>query len=188
MGDVDSQIHINSQRRKKMAKNEVQPMQQQLIQFPDVEFRETGLDINKKISIEQAMKLAEGLYKISKAHQFWWGDLLNYGEKLYGEEYAQLVPDPEEIDTSTLKKWKWVASRIKPKNRVKELTYSHHEAVAGEDKEERRKELLKQAKKDKLTVSALKKLIRPAKKSEIPIEKCPACGEEFERGAGKKKD
>ena len=57
------------------------------------------------------------------------GDLLNYGEREYGEQYAQAL-DATHYEYNTLAKFKHVAARFQSLRRRKSLSWSHHEAVA----------------------------------------------------------
>lgn len=153
--------------------------EQEIVKYEGVDFKQLSLNFEVKLPIEKAMIFAEALSKINRSIQFWWGDFLNYSEKTYGEEYAQLVP--EGIETSTLIKWKWVSDRIKPKIRQQALTYSHHEEVAHIDEEADREGWLKRAVKEKLTVRELRKMIKgePNKKDPARVQ-CPECQHIFD--------
>lgn len=154
-------------------------LEQEIVKYEGVEFKQLSLNFKVKMPIEEAMLFAEGLSKINRSIQFWWGDFLNYSEKTYGEDYAQLVP--EGIETATLIKWKWVSDRIKPKIRQQDLTYSHHEEVAAIEDEAERESFLKKAVKENLTVRELRKMIKgePNKKDPARVA-CPECGIVFD--------
>ena len=57
------------------------------------------------------------------------GALLNYGERMWGEKYAQAL-DATHYEYNTLAKFKYVESRFQGLRRRKKLSWSHHEAVA----------------------------------------------------------
>ena len=67
----------------------------------------------------------------------WWvGDWLNYGERRYGEMYAQAV-DATGYENKTLRNAKWVASIYELSLRRDNLTFGHHSIVAALPVEER---------------------------------------------------
>ncbi len=57
------------------------------------------------------------------------GDWLNYGEKQFGEKYAQAVAETE-LDAQTLRNYAWVCHKVAPENRDHRLSFSHHAEVA----------------------------------------------------------
>src|SRR5215471_4465886 len=63
----------------------------------------------------------------------WWlGDCLRYGERAYGEKYAQAL-DATDYAYQTIAAAKWVAGRFEISRRRENLTWSHHREVAIED-------------------------------------------------------
>lgn len=61
--------------------------------------------------------------------QWWVGDWLNYGERAYGEKYAQAM-DVTGLEYDTLSSYRWVAAEIEPCLRKQKLSWSHHKEVA----------------------------------------------------------
>ena len=57
------------------------------------------------------------------------GDALRYGERRWGETYAQVM-DATGMAYQTLANAKWVASRVPVQRRRTELSWSHHAEVA----------------------------------------------------------
>lgn len=69
------------------------------------------------------LRYAEG------AVQWWVGDWLNYGERQWGEMYAQAI-DSTGFEYQTLRKAKYVAAKIELFRRRNKLSWSHHKEVA----------------------------------------------------------
>lgn len=66
--------------------------------------------------------------------QFYFGDLLNQGIAAFGEVdayYRAMLVSGK--DRETLRFYSWVAKKVPPARRVKELTFNHHRAVAALD-------------------------------------------------------
>ena len=89
--------------------------------------------------------------------QFWLGDLLNYGEKRWGETYAQAAEQSGYTEES-LANMKWVADRVESSLRNDNLSYSHHVAVAPLAADEQ-KEWLDKAENEGLNVKQLRAAI-----------------------------
>lgn len=74
---------------------------------------------------------------LESAVQWWIGDALNAMQKVYGETWAQVLPDPDspnfEADKSRLKNYKWVAASVEKSTRVDFLPWTHHREVAALD-------------------------------------------------------
>jgi len=89
----------------------------------------TGLLIDDKQEIPYELWEAYGkaLRRVEGAIQWVIGDWLNYGERRYGETYAQAV-DQQQVDS--WKNYKWVAAKVKPSTRVESLSWSHHREIA----------------------------------------------------------
>ena len=54
-----------------------------------VELEKTGLTITVALTFEEYEALSQSLVMMEIGVQWWKGDQLNYGEKQYGEKYAQ---------------------------------------------------------------------------------------------------
>jgi hypothetical protein len=60
----------------------------------------------------------------------WWiGDWLNYGERAYGEMYAQGM-DSTGLDYAVLVQYAYVSRKFPPESRHESLSWSHHQAAA----------------------------------------------------------
>jgi hypothetical protein len=64
-----------------------------------------------------------------RARGWWWGDYILYGERRYGEMYAQAM-DLSGLQYTTLAHYVNVCKRIDFCRRRQNLTFSHHAAVA----------------------------------------------------------
>jgi macrodomain Ter protein organizer (MatP/YcbG family) len=90
--------------------------------------------------------------------RLWWiGDWVNFGERKYGEEYAQAL-DATNYDYGTLRNQKWVASRFVLSRRHDNLSFSHHQEVAAMDEEQADK-LLSQAEAEGWTRTELREIV-----------------------------
>lgn len=90
---------------------------------------ETGLDLPVDLSYEEWERVGGVLGRIGRAHQWWVGDWLNYGERAYGEKYAQAM-DTLGLEYSTVSDYAWVARAVTPSVRTETLSWSHHKQVA----------------------------------------------------------
>lgn len=94
----------------------------------------------------------------------WWkAALFDYADKR--PEWAALIDaviDAERFTRSTVSQYKYVHRAVPEADRVDGLSFSHHEAVAPLPSADKR-HYLKQAKREHLSVSALKQIIRREK-------------------------
>lgn len=95
--------------------------------FPGVELTRTGLRLTKKVPFDTWEQIGNTLQVMEGSVQWWIGDWLNYGEKVYGEKYAQAI---NEKQADTWKQYAWVASSVEKCTRVHNLPWSHHREVA----------------------------------------------------------
>jgi hypothetical protein len=118
-------------------------------------------------TFEQWLAVGVFIKQAQGAVHFWIGDWVNYGEKVYGESYAQAL-DHSSYEYQTIANDKWVAGRIHPIRRRESLTFDHHATVA-EMEEEDQEILLKEAVDKKLSTKAFRSLVRNYKmKLELP--------------------
>jgi hypothetical protein len=98
---------------------------------PDSPFRPTrlGLSVDGSPDFAEWEHFGKLLRALGAAMQWLLGDWLNYGERAYGEVYAQAL-DATEYDYKTLADAKWVASRFEVSRRRVNLSWSHHRVVA----------------------------------------------------------
>lgn len=97
--------------------------------IPGSVFSETALDLPANLSFEDWERTGETLGRIGRACQWWIGDWLNFGERAYGEKYAQAM-EATGLDYATLQNYSWVAAHIEMSRRRDVLSWSHHREVA----------------------------------------------------------
>jgi len=118
------------------------------------------------MSYETWEAIGHQLIASTKAMPWWIGDWLNYGEKTYGERYAQAI-EMTGLSYQHLSDLKWVANAVPPSERSENLSWTHHRAVAHLTKV-KRSELLARAESEKLSSADLKRI---APKARGPKEK-----------------
>lgn len=94
-----------------------------------VESSPTHLKVVDDIPFDQYAKLLERAGAIGDAAKWWIGDLLLFGERRYGHEYAQVLGDAR-ISERQSSRYRYVAERVRPSRRRENLSFSHHEEVA----------------------------------------------------------
>lgn len=97
---------------------------------------ETGLNLPSNLKYEHWEAIGQQLRTMERSVQWWIGDWLNYGERRWGEKYAQAVLETGK-SYSTLTKYASVAGRYEVFRRRQTLPWSHHAAVVGLPEEER---------------------------------------------------
>lgn len=120
-----------------------------------------GLLLPKELSFEDWEQVVARLGMLTKACMWWWGDALNYGERKYGEMYAQAL-DSSDYDYQTLRNAAWVSSRIELSRRRDKLSWNHHLEVAALEPEQQ-DVLLRQAESEDMTRDDLRRAVRRLK-------------------------
>jgi N6-adenosine-specific RNA methylase IME4 len=89
----------------------------------------TGMAVEGEPTFEE-WEQAYSFARRAESGVMWWvGDLLNYGERVYGETYAQAMVATE-LKYKTLRVAKWVAGQFELSRRRDNLSFEHHRAVA----------------------------------------------------------
>jgi hypothetical protein len=104
------------------------------------------------------------LQQLSTAFQFAIGDALNYGQKRYGEKYAQAM-DATGCAYQSLANWSWVASHVPIDNRVAGLSWTHHRLVAHLGTSEQ-KNILESAKSRGISVTEFERELKGEEEEE----------------------
>lgn len=89
------------------------------------------------MDFDEWMRVGNTLQQVGNSINWWVGDWLNYGEKRYGETYAQAV-EITGWEAERLMNAKWVASAIQTSLRKENLSWSAHKEVAKLPHEEQR--------------------------------------------------
>lgn len=95
-----------------------------------IELTRTGLAVNRAISIDEWTALGKTPKFYEGAVQWWIGDWLTYGEKSYGEKYVEAI-EATGFDYGYLRNLSSVAKKIEMSRRRDNLSWSHHQEVAG---------------------------------------------------------
>jgi len=134
-----------------------------------------------EISWEKYQQLGEFLGTLGRAYPWWVGDFLNYGEDVFGEDFAQIeasLPHSEQ----TLANYKSVAKHVPRTRRRKSLSYSVHADVAYFEPAERDRWLDKAEdqgwKRDQMR-AALKEAKALESPEPIYLNTCPNCGHSY---------
>lgn len=96
------------------------------------------------------------------ASMFRLGDALAFGEREYGELYANEIDATRKfvlLNAKTIDNAMRIAKNVRPENRHEMLTFSHHDVVQGLEPEEQ-KELLDKAEDEAWTVAQLRKEVK----------------------------
>jgi hypothetical protein len=142
----------------------------------------TSLEIPERTTYEEWERIGGTLQSFYRANKFWIGDWLNFGERKYGETFSQAIEETD-FEYHTLQNYKWVANKIEMSLRKDNLSFSHHNLVAGMESKEQKKWLDK-AEKEGWDVRTLKEQIKGVTEKEldenIKTEHCcPKCGYEW---------
>lgn len=136
--------------------------------IPDaVSVTDVGLQFNHDIEYDQWLRLMATLQQLTTAFQFAIGDALNYGQKRYGEKYAQAM-DATGCAYQSLANWSWVSNHVPISNRIAGLSWTHHRLVANMGTEQQ-KQILESAKARGISVTEFEKEL----KGEAEEEKKP---------------
>ena len=100
------------------------------------------------------------LQQLTTAFQFAIGDALNYGQKRYGEKYAQAM-DATGCAYQSLANWSWVSNHVPISNRVAGLSWTHHRLVANMGTEQQ-KQILESAKARGISVTEFEREFLPS--------------------------
>ena len=73
--------------------------------------------------------IGQKLQSVSRSVMWWIGDWLRFGERRWGEMYAQAVEDTGRGE-DTLRAAKWVAEKFENVRRRTDCSWSHHKEVA----------------------------------------------------------
>jgi hypothetical protein len=123
---------------------------------------------------EQFMALCVLLGKMHQAVRFAIGDAIILGEQLYGERSYQAL-ESLNLSEKGMMEYVRVSQRVPRSRRRKDLSWSHHRAVAPLEPPQQ-KEWLKTAADQGMSHHALRDALRPI--SEAPVaETCHCCGQ-----------
>jgi hypothetical protein len=121
-----------------------------------------GLELPNDLTFDQWTAIGSVLQGAQRSMMWWIGDWLHFGERKWGEMYADAVEQTGRQE-QTLMNAKWVAGRMPISRRREKLSWGHHAAVAGAEGESEQDELLALAESDGLNVNELRREVRRRK-------------------------
>lgn len=145
---------------------------------------ETGAEVSPDTPFEVWREATESWISVSESVEIVVGDLLQFGEARYGDDFAQVIGRSER----TLDNWKSICSRVPRANRQAGLGISHLSAVKSLPPQSQQEWLEKAApesegERPRMTVRELSEAVRESehgKAEEAETEPCPTCS-----GAGR---
>jgi hypothetical protein len=96
---------------------------------PIGQWSRTGLDLPEGMAFGDWLSVGEQLRAMEQSVMWWIGDWLRFGERKYGEKYAE-AEAVTGYSYSQLANAKWVAERYDFSDRSESLSWSHHQAAA----------------------------------------------------------
>jgi N6-adenosine-specific RNA methylase IME4 len=99
--------------------------------------------------------VGNALKQMERSVMWWIGDWVNFGERRYGEKYAQAL-EATPYEYATLRDAAWVAGRIELSRRRDNLSWSHHRVAAALATQEEADEILARAVAEKLSRNDLR--------------------------------
>jgi hypothetical protein len=130
--------------------------------------REDGYDLPPDLPYERWLEIGQTLQAMERSVKWWLGDWWNYGCRRYGEMVSQAARDHVEDSTGyayhTIENAGAVARKFENSRRRENLSWSHHDAVAGLPPVEADK-MLDAALDDHLNVFALRDRVRERKRA-----------------------
>lgn len=120
---------------------------------------------------EQWLEANEFVKKANGAVHFWIGDLLNYGEREYGENYTQAI-DHSGYEYQTVANDKWIANKIPLSLRRESLTPDKAKIIASMETEEM-KDWIETISETPMTVRELRNEVKKAKALKSPTPQLP---------------
>jgi len=138
---------------------------------------ETGLVLTKEIPFAQYEALAAMLGTVQKVSAWAIGDLLNYGETVFGETYVQAA-HATGLSEQTCHNYASVCRRVPRSRRRPELSFSSHEVVAKLEPEEQTEWLAKAVAHQWTRADIRAQMDEAEGKPLLPpaVEKCDCCG------------
>lgn len=131
------------------------------IVYSGFKFKKNGLEAIGLPTFDNWQECGEFIKKAEGAVNFWLGDWIRYGEGHYGEMYTQALEESG-YSLGTLQNDKYVAGQIESSRRREDLTFDHHQTVAGLEVEDQEK-LLNLAEDKKIKTNDFRKLVKKFK-------------------------
>lgn len=120
------------------------------------------------IPYDQYEALAAMFGSVKLSCSWWIGDLLNWGEKVFGETYAQAA-ELTGLTVETLRSYCYVCRAVAKRRRRASLSFGHHRLVAPLDPDDQTR-WLDEAEKNAWARSAMEAAMRAAQEAPKPPE------------------
>lgn len=91
---------------------------------------QTSLLLPEHLDFELWTAIGQQLRRMNGSVLWWIGDWVRFGERKYGEKYAAAI-DATDYDYQTIASASWVSGQIEFSRRRENLSWSHHQEVAG---------------------------------------------------------
>lgn len=88
-----------------------------------------GLELPEDLTLQEWNRFGDFLAQANNSVGFWVGDWINFGEKKWGEKYADAM-ELTGFEYDTLRDFAWVAKQVQSVVRATNLTFKHHRMVA----------------------------------------------------------
>ena len=125
------------------------------------ELRKTSVVVKRPADFLEWKAAFGWCQRVEKAALFWVGELIEYGERVFGEKYAQAL-DSTEYTEQALKDITYVVRHVAPSRRRDALSFNHHREVAPLPPSEQTK-WLEDAEVENLSVQQLRIRIKEAR-------------------------
>ena len=136
--------------------------------------RAVSVGIKGDPTLEEAGAALAWIHDFEKKCPFWLGRIWNDARERWGEKAYQIVPLGG-FDRRTLDNYARVERKIKPDRRRKDLSFAHHDAVAGLEPLEQ-DQVLAQAASDDMTVTDIRQAVRERKRQVVATGETPIAG------------
>jgi len=148
-----------------------------------------GLKIAEDTPIEETLRVLRWTTTLSDHVGFMIGDVINFGDRKYGDGMFQRVMIQTGFKAQTLRQYASTANRIAPSNRVAALTFSHHREILRIGNDEKIAKVLKEvgAQAEKGLAPTSKELAMKVSKLTPRKPKKPAKPASGKRGKAKAK-
>lgn len=100
-----------------------------LVAHEQVQITETGWAPTTTLSYEEWRDAGQQLLRVGRAWQWWVGDWVLYGERSFGERYAEAI-ELTGMEYSTIANVISVARKVEASRRREALSWTHHAEVA----------------------------------------------------------
>ena len=133
----------------------------ELIKIDKCKVSKVGLELNENLTFEEWESIGLQLQLMHGSVGFWIGDWLNFGERKWGEKYAQAIEETG-LDYGTLRDFKWVSNTLPLSCRQDNLSFTAHHEIASAP-ENIRQELIERATKNNLSSKEVRLLVKETK-------------------------